>query len=188
MLGTITLADSRGGDGDRKLIIDGQQRIVTLALILAAARERLLSGDAACVRAAEQVLQRIYQVRCHAACAGGTARQQAFSRIITHWILQEGDTFADLPPQPRILLKNKADTELLTKLLKEVEFVQQPETAVPLEGSSQPKLWANMQVRCTPCCRHVPLIAMYWVLCTTMYDNCASGADVLRCHDKLCRR
>ncbi|KAI3425865.1 hypothetical protein D9Q98_007838 [Chlorella vulgaris] len=103
MLGTITLADSRGGDGDRKLIIDGQQRIVTLALILAAARERLLSGDAACVRAAEQVLQRFYQ------------------------------------------LKNKADTELLTKLLKEVEFVQQPETAVPLEGSSQPKLWANMQ-------------------------------------------
>jgi hypothetical protein len=188
MLGTITLADSRGGDGDRKLIIDGQQRIVTLALILAAARERLLGGDAACVRAADAsaAANLSGEMSC-SLCWGHSPPAGLFTHHHT-LDLQEGDTFADLPPQPRILLKNKADTELLTKLLKEVEFVQQPETAVPLEGSSQPKLWANMQVRCTPCCRHVPLIAMYWVLCTTMYDNCASGADVLRCHDKLCRR
>lgn len=52
MLGLITLAETAGGSsGDpafaRKQIIDGQQRIITLSLILAAAQERLAdSSDA----------------------------------------------------------------------------------------------------------------------------------------------
>ncbi len=52
---------------------------------------------------------------------------------------------ADLEPQPRVLLKSKADTDFLTSLLTDVEFVQQEGGKVPIEGSSQPKLWANMQ-------------------------------------------
>lgn len=59
--------------------------------------------------------------------------------------MQEGDEAEDLADQPRIVLKSKADTEFLTNLLTDPGFVQQPGTKVPLEGSSQPKLWANMQ-------------------------------------------
>jgi len=38
-MGTVVLANSEGAD--RKLIVDGQQRIITTALLLAAIRDRL---------------------------------------------------------------------------------------------------------------------------------------------------
>ena len=51
ILGGINLAEGSvavgGGDLKRKHVVDGQQRIVTLCLLFAAARERLGSGAGA---------------------------------------------------------------------------------------------------------------------------------------------
>ena len=44
------------------------------------------------------------------------------------------------PPPPPV----QADTDFLTRLLTDIKFAQQKR--VQLEGSSQPKLWENMQV------------------------------------------
>ncbi|EFN55683.1 hypothetical protein CHLNCDRAFT_133929 [Chlorella variabilis] len=138
MLGMITLSESTGSSGIKfncKLIIDGQQRIITLALILAAAREQLESaadaGNKAAGKVAASLVERLYE---------------------------EGDEAEDLADQPRIVLKSKADTEFLTNLLTDPGFVQQPGTKVPLEGSSQPKLWANMQAEAS----NLPIVALRW--------------------------
>lgn len=69
MLGMITLSESTGSSGIKfncKLIIDGQQRIITLALILAAAREQLESaadaGNKAAGKVAASLVERLYEV------------------------------------------------------------------------------------------------------------------------------
>ena len=57
---------------------------------------------------------------------------------------QQGDDGEDLRPQPRIHLKSEADTAFLTSLLNDAEFAARG-AAPPLEGGSQPRLWAVMQ-------------------------------------------
>ncbi|GBF95986.1 hypothetical protein Rsub_08801, partial [Raphidocelis subcapitata] len=138
MLGLITLSESTPGGGaySRKHIIDGQQRIITLALILAAARERLLTAASG------------------SGGAGGAAPSpddksaRAYSQMaasLEKRLFQLGDPATDLEDQPRIQLKSQADTGFLTALLTDLEFVRRRGREVHCEGSSQPKLWANMQ-------------------------------------------
>jgi hypothetical protein len=132
-LGLITVAQGAAIDSqtNKLFVVDGQQRLITLCLILGALKCRLEARLKDCVDVNEK---------------------QQLTNLITRLsskLWDEGDTLLDRPPSPRIELKRK-DAKFFNKLLQNpMEFIGQKYDAKVLEGESQPNIWHNLQVRQT---------------------------------------
>jgi len=168
MLGPINLATGPpvGDHPDLrfKYVLDGQQRIVTLCLLFAAARERFLeSTEHEHVKLADTIAGILKQVGCawslrlHQAVPNGSDARQLRSGCITYptqganWEAlarchalpaQPSDDLEGLPAVLRVQMFQRDDTQFLESLFLSPDF--EPKAFV---GESQPKLWANLQVR-----------------------------------------
>ncbi|PSC74412.1 60S ribosomal L30 [Micractinium conductrix] len=128
-LGTINLCEAPGGGAyTRKHVFDGQQRLISMFLLLSAVRDRLEAEIA--TMGSEH--------------AGQRAELQSLADSLLSKVYQAGDSLNDRPDLPRIALRQPQDTEFLIQCLTDTSFVRR--TDIKPENKSQTRLWNNMQL------------------------------------------
>ncbi|KAL4433718.1 hypothetical protein ABPG75_000159 [Micractinium tetrahymenae] len=174
-LGSINLLGEPAGSGafTKKYVYDGQQRIVTLCLLLSALRERLeaaAQGEEGLHAAEREACQKVAKSPGAESAPGGglshrappaaphlSARAEGFCRagavLPCHPMLRRRSharcSLPVTPQLPRILPPCMQDTDFLAKLLTDTDFLARSDI-VP-DGSQQLRLMENMQssARCT---------------------------------------
>ncbi|KAL4433727.1 hypothetical protein ABPG75_000168 [Micractinium tetrahymenae] len=142
-LGTINLLDKPAGSGafTKKFVYDGQQRIVTLCLLLSALRERLEAAAQG-----EEGLGEAEREFC-----------RNVAKSLAQKVHQEEDFLIGRPPLPRISLRVQKDTDFLTKLLTDTDFLARADV-VP-DGCSS---WRTSRCSVRGCGSCQPCSASAW--------------------------
>lgn len=118
---------------DKLYLVDGQQRLITLCLILAALKCRLEAQLERDDLAADQ-------------------RKTIVSLVLSvaKMLWDEGEVRLDRGPRPRMELKRR-DSDFFNELLQDPgRFVRQEYDGEVLKGNTQRSIWENLQVRDAP--------------------------------------